>query len=106
MTEKEIVGYRTELGRNISLCRLSAGYEDGKTMAKRLDVPYTTYMSWERGERFPRTDKLIMMADLFKVSIDTLFSRGDNGISEKFNKLSPQDKLYVYRTIDMLLNKK
>lgn len=106
MTDNEVVALRRTLGRNIRLMRLKKGYEDAKPMATRLDVPYTTYVSWERGDRFPRTDKLIMLADLLGVSLDMLFGRENTQISDKFSSLDAEDKLYVYRTIDMLLERK
>ena len=91
-------------GRNINLLRIAAGYTDGVQFAKRLDVPYTTYMSWEHGQRYPRVDRLLAIADIFHVSLDYLFSR--DSLSDTFDSLSSEDKLYVYKTIDMLAHKK
>lgn len=97
---------RRTFGENITNLRLSKGYADGNMIAKRLSVPYTTYMAWERGARFPRIDILLALADYYGVSLDSLFSRSGAEISSDFNDLSPEDKLYVYRTIKMLKNAK
>ncbi|MDL2324024.1 helix-turn-helix domain-containing protein [Ruminococcaceae bacterium OttesenSCG-928-A16] len=33
-----------------------------------LDIPYTTVVSWARGEKYPRMDKVQALADYFHVS--------------------------------------
>lgn len=40
-----------------------------------LQVPYTTYVSWEKGAREPNSEMLIVLADFFGCSIDYLVGR-------------------------------
>lgn len=40
--------------------------------AKELNIPGSTYAGYERGEREPRIDMLIKLADYFDVSVDYL----------------------------------
>lgn len=53
----------------------------GKSMRKvafELDIPYTTYVNYEKCEREPNSEMLIMLADYFGVSIDYLIGRSDD----------------------------
>lgn len=38
-----------------------------KELSKVLDFPYTTVLSWAKGENYPRIDKIEAMADYFGV---------------------------------------
>lgn len=38
-----------------------------KEISKSLGVPYTTFLSWKKGENYPRIDKIEAMASLFGV---------------------------------------
>lgn len=53
----------------------------GKSMRKvaaELDIPYTTYVNYEKCEREPNSEMLIILADYFGVSIDYLIGRSDD----------------------------
>ena len=43
-----------------------------KEAARRLGLPYTTYVNYEKGAREPNSEALIKIADFFGVSIDYL----------------------------------
>lgn len=43
-----------------------------KDVAKALEIPYTTYVNYEKGTREPNIEALFRLADFFGVSIDTL----------------------------------
>ena len=43
--------------------------------ANELGIPYTTYVSYEKNERDPKSEQLIELADYFNVSIDYLLGR-------------------------------
>lgn len=43
--------------------------------AKLLDMPYTTYVNYEKGMREPTSEVLIHLADFFEVSTDQLLGR-------------------------------
>ena len=47
-----------------------------------LGIPYTTYISYEKGEREPNSETLIMLADFFDSSIDYLLGRSDVQIDD------------------------
>jgi transcriptional regulator with XRE-family HTH domain len=46
-----------------------------------LNLPYTTYVSYEKGERGPDSEMLIFLADYFGCSIDYLIGRSN----ERYN---------------------
>ena len=43
--------------------------------AKSLDMPYTTYVNYEKGTREPNIEALFRLADFFEVTIDELLER-------------------------------
>lgn len=47
-----------------------------------LGIPYTTYISYEKGEREPNSEMLISLADFFNCSIDYLLGRSEERIDE------------------------
>lgn len=49
-----------------------------KEAARRLEMPYTTYVNYEKGLREPTSEVLIQIADFFGVSIDFLVGRKTN----------------------------
>ena len=46
-----------------------------KEAARLLNLPYTTYVNYEKGLREPTSELLIQIADFFGVSIDFLIGR-------------------------------
>ncbi len=49
----------------------------GKELAKILNVEPPTVSNWLNGNRFPKDDMLIQIADYFNVSVDYLLGRTD-----------------------------
>lgn len=49
-----------------------------KEAAKRLSLPYTTYVNYEKGTREPDSETLIQIADFFGTTIDYLLLRYDD----------------------------
>ena len=43
-----------------------------------LGIPYTTYVSYEKGDRQPNSEVLIALADYFGVTVDYLIGRSDS----------------------------
>ena len=43
--------------------------------AKMLGLPYTTYVNYEKGDREPNSEMLIILADFFDVSVDYLICK-------------------------------
>lgn len=48
-----------------------------KDMARRLNIPYQTYLKYESTDNWPPQQRLIDIADLLGVSIDTLLGRSE-----------------------------
>lgn len=53
------------LKRNVSMLQI----------AKELNIPYTTYVNYEKGNREPNSKMLILLSDFFGVSVDYLIGR-------------------------------
>ena len=56
---------------NLKTIRLNLGLKQSD-IAKQLGVTKSAYGRWERGECFPRVNKLIKLAHIFGISIDNL----------------------------------
>lgn len=54
---------------NIKKLRLEKGY-NMKQAARELGLAYTTYVSYEKGEREPNSDILIKIADFYGTTVD------------------------------------
>ncbi len=50
----------------------------GKELAEKLNVEPPTVSNWLNGNRFPKDDMLIKIADFFNCSVDYLLGRTDN----------------------------
>ena len=48
--------------------------------ARELGIPYTTYISYEKGDREPNSEMLIELAEFFHCSIDYLLGRSEDVI--------------------------
>ena len=46
-----------------------------KETARQLNMPYTTYVNYEKGTREPNSETLILLAKFYNVSIDYLIGR-------------------------------
>lgn len=49
-----------------------------KQTAAKLGLAYTTYISYEKGEREPNSEMLIKLSDFFGVTIDYLIGKTDS----------------------------
>ena len=62
-----------------------------KDFAKIMRVEPATITNWEKGNRFPKDDALIKIADYFDCSIDYLLGRTDDYLEEIYTgNLPPQ----------------
>lgn len=50
--------------------------------AKALGIPYTTYISYEKGDREPNSEMLITLAGFFNCSVDYLIGKDTNRIND------------------------
>jgi len=56
-----------------------------KDFAKIMSVEPATITNWEKGNRFPKDDVLIKIADYFDCSIDYLLGRTDDKLSKVYS---------------------
>lgn len=50
--------------------------------AMALEIPYTTYISYEKGDREPNSEMLILLAGFFNCSVDYLIGRDESTIND------------------------
>ena len=48
-----------------------------KELSKLLDIPYTTYVGYEKEQREPGSDVLIKIADFYNTTIDYILGASD-----------------------------
>lgn len=71
--------------------------------ANLLNIPYTTYVNYEKGTREPNPEMLITLANFFKVSIDYLLNRNDE---RTINTNRDNDLYKTYSNISPIKTKK
>ena len=62
-----------------------------KETARLLSIPYTTYVNYEKGQREPTSEVLIMLADFFDTSVDYIVGRTISQVrtSSSLNEVFP-----------------
>lgn len=87
----------SEFSKNLKKARIKAGYSTAKDFAKELNIPYTTYMAYEKKGNEARYDVLIKIAKKLHTSPNELigfpkayeYENGfNNGVTEAFNYLT------------------
>ena len=68
----------------LSQLRIAKGL-NMKEAARLLNMPYTTYVNYEKGTREPNSETLIALAKFFDTSIDYLLCKTD----------SPSEKIII-----------
>lgn len=74
-----------------------------KQMAQKLNMPYTTYVGYEKNEREPNLKTLALLAVCFGVSVDYLVGISDDPtITSKSAGVSREELLLLnkYRALD------
>lgn len=72
-----------------------------KQTAQQLNIPYTTYVGYEKNEREPNSETLILLADFFECSVDYLVGRSserNSVVDEKIEsnvEFMPQDRIHM-----------
>lgn len=70
-----------------------------KQTAQQLGIPYTTYVGYEKNEREPNWEVLLLLADFFDCSVDYLVGhsneRGTDKHIESNAEVLPYDKIYM-----------
>ena len=72
--------------KNLIILRKNAGYS-ARSFAEKLNIPYTTYLAYEKTEREPKYSLLIKIADILNVSLDDLLGRTPTNEDEKLLNL-------------------
>ena len=91
MFESRIQELRIERGINM------------KQAAQALNIPYTTYVGYEKGDREPDSTMLIRLADFYNSSIDYLLGKIDEITDNKIN-IHPNptnDRLYIEAEVEI-----
>ena len=60
---------------NLRYYREKAGYKKQTDFAKAIDLPYTTYLNYEKAGREPKYETLIKIADKLGITTDELLGR-------------------------------
>ncbi|MCD8379928.1 MAG: helix-turn-helix domain-containing protein [Lachnospiraceae bacterium] len=68
--------YRIFFGQRLKKLRLQQGLQQ-KTVATSLHVSPSTYSNYENGVYLPGIEALMLLADLFGVTLDELTGRDD-----------------------------
>lgn len=76
--------------------REKKGYNMKQT-ASMIGIPYTTYVGYEKGEREPDSEKLIILSDFFQCSVDYLIYRSDE---PQVQVESEEDNTSIYDKFD------
>ena len=75
-----------ELGKRLKEFRNQSGMNQDE-LAERLYVTRQTISSWENDKSYPDIHSLLMLGDLFNVSLDTLVKGDIEIMKEKIDQL-------------------
>ena len=99
------------IGKKIRAARENRGWRQEEFAEKiGLSVTYTGMI--ERGEKVPKLETFIRIANVLEVSADQLladvlkvgYNIKSSMLSEKIEKLSQQEREQIYRVLDAMLN--
>ena len=99
------------IGKKIRAARENRGWRQEEFAEKiGLSVTYTGMI--ERGEKVPKLETFIRIANVLEVSADQLladvlkvgYNIKSSILSEKIEKLSQQEREQIYRVLDAMLN--
>lgn len=65
---------------------------DRNDICKILDIPYTTLSDWLNAKKYPRIDKIEMLANYFGIEKSDLIERRDKKCQDKFQMLFDKTK--------------
>ena len=86
------------IGDRIKSLRESKGY-NMRQMASALNLPYTTYVNYEKGAREPSSEQLLLFSKYFGVSLDYIMGRTDIPVTDESSddilKKYPKLKIYI-----------
>lgn len=80
-----------------------------KEAAAKVDIPYTTYRNYEKGERSLDSELLIMFADFYDISVDYLIGRDQKVIKpplvKKYEALDDVSRQVVDSVIELEMSR-
>lgn len=78
-----------------------------RQVAEALEMPYTTYVNYEKGAREPGSEVLIRIADFYNVSTDYLIGRQVDSSKEekKVPALSEKDRRDIAKDLEAIMVK-
>lgn len=82
----------TCFSENLKNFRKLNGYPCAKEFAKKLGIPYSSYMAYENKNREPKYDLLIKIANILDVTIDELLGNPREITTKKIKILEFQEK--------------
>jgi transcriptional regulator with XRE-family HTH domain len=92
------IGNKAVMSANIKKYMAAKGVT-AKELSKTLGVPYTTVLSWIKGEYYPRIDKIEKMSEFFGVLKSDLIE--DKTKQPIQNELSDRKKEFIKRVEGM-----
>ena len=90
------------LSERIKELRIRKGY-NMRQMATALNLPYTTYVNYEKGEREPNSETIVLMSKYFGVTSDYILGRDDANKKRSAPESSETDP--VEEIVKQLTNK-
>lgn len=87
---------------NIKRLRTEKGLNMRET-ANLLNIPYTTYVNYEKGTREPNSEMLVRLADFYNTTVDYLLEREISTTSKKAPSMS-DEAMRMARDYDRLDN--
>ena len=85
---KKNLGNKKIFGNNLKYLMAQKGVT-AKELSRDMNFPYTTVMSWLKGEYYPRIDKVEELSDYFDVNMDALILERMEKPTINYDELSP-----------------
>lgn len=84
---------------------MAANNKTRSDIVNDLGLSYTTFVSWEKGDNYPRIDKIELLANYFKIPKSELIEiRAIDGLSSKTTKLIDITNDLTDQELDEVLN--
>jgi len=65
------------IGERIRILREREGISQ-KALSQKLNIPLSTYNTWERGMSTPKPEKILELVEIFNTNLDYLYGRSDD----------------------------
>ena len=85
----------SDFKENLRYYREKAGYKKQTDLAKAINIPYTTYLNYEKAGREPKYETLVKIANELCISTDELLGRVPPSAWEGLIDVKPVDGGYI-----------